>query len=439
MAGHVSQKTMFQRFLHSQVAGSIVLVLAAAIALIWANSPWGGYYYDLSHTYLGIAFGDWEFKLSLSHWIKDGLMAIFFFVVGLEIKREIIVGELSTREKAMLPVCAAVGGAIVPAAFYFILNTSGEGSAGWGIPMATDIAFALGVLSLFGSRVPVGLKVFLTALAITDDLIAVAVIAVFYTPDLDIVPLIVAGVWILLMLVANRVGIRATWVYTTLALLVWVDVLGSGVHATIAGVLVAMVIPVRPSVDLKELMDVSSRLLHQAEGMDTSRDALVRDAGRRANLMQFLLTVEDAIPPAQALEHRLHPVSSFIILPLFALFSAGVAFSPENLSGFPTGVSLGVILGLVLGKPVGVVLACWLTMRFSSVDMKGVSIAQLFGAGCLAGIGFTMSIFVSELAFTNEALIDQAKVGILFASFAAGVLGAVVLSYVLPKKGSVES
>lgn len=439
MAGHVSQKSMFQQFLHSQVAGSIVLVVAAGIALIWANSPWGDYYYELSHTYLGIAFGDWEFKLSLSHWIKDGLMSIFFFVVGLEIKREIIVGELSSREKAMLPVCAALGGAIVPAFFYFVLNLSGESSAGWGIPMATDIAFALGVLSLFGSRVPIGLKVFLTALAITDDLIAVAVIAVFYTPDLDIVPLIVAGVWILLMLVANRVGIRATWVYTTLALLVWVDVLGSGVHATIAGVLVALVVPVRPSIDLKELAEVSSRLLKQAEGMDTSRDALVKDAAQRANLMQFLITVEDAIPPAQALEHRLHPVSSFIILPLFALFSAGVAFSPENLAGFPTGVSLGVIAGLVLGKPVGVVLACWLTMRFARVDLKGVTMAQLLGAGCLAGIGFTMSIFISELAFGNEALIDQAKVGILAASFIAGVLGAVVLSYVLPKGESTAS
>jgi len=430
---------MFQQFLHSQVAGSIVLVVAAAIALIWANSPWGYYYYELSHTYLGIAFGDWEFKLSLSHWIKDGLMAIFFFVVGLEIKREIVVGELSSREKAMLPVCAAMGGAIVPAMFYFILNMSGEGSAGWGIPMATDIAFALGVLSLFGSRVPVGLKIFLTALAITDDLIAVAVIAIFYTPGLDVVQLIVAGVWIMLMLVANRVGIRATWVYTTLALLVWVDVLGSGVHATIAGVLVAMVVPIRPSIDLKELTEVSRRLLDRPETVDASKDALVKDAAQRANLMQFLITVEDAIPPAQALEHRLHPVSSFIILPLFALFSAGVAFSPENLTDFPTGVSLGVIAGLVLGKPVGVVLACWLTMRFAKIDLKGVDMAQLFGAGCLAGIGFTMSIFISELAFTSETLIDQAKVGILAASFIAGVLGVVVLSYVLPKDGSVES
>ena len=381
MVGHVSQKNMFQRFLHSQVAGSLILVAATAIALIWANSPWGQYYFDLSHTYLGIGFGEWEFKLTLSHWIKDGLMAIFFFVVGLEIKREIVVGELSSREKAMLPVCAALGGAVVPALFYAVLNVGGDGISGWGIPMATDIAFALGVLSLFGSRVPIGLKIFLTALAIADDLLAVAVIAVFYTPDLSILPLIVAGICVALMLVANRVGIRATWVYTVLALLVWVDVLGSGVHATIAGIMVAMVIPVRPSIDLGELMDVAGRLLKQAQGKDNSLDALIHDAERRASVSQFLLTVEDAIPPAQALEHRLHPVSAFLILPLFALFSAGVAFSPENLQGFPTGVSLGVIVGLVLGKPVGVLLARLADHENSQSRYQGRHIDAASGGG----------------------------------------------------------
>ncbi|MDJ0956554.1 MAG: Na+/H+ antiporter NhaA [Arenicellales bacterium] len=436
MVGHVSQYNMFQRFLHSQVAGSVVLVAATAIALIWANSPWGQYYFELSHTYLGIKFGEWEFTLSLSHWIKDGLMAIFFFVVGLEIKREIVVGELSSKEKAMLPVCAALGGAAVPAIFYALLNLGEEGISGWGIPMATDIAFALGVLSLFGPRVPLGLKVFLTALAIADDLIAVAVIAVFYTPDLSVLPFMVAVLCTALMVVANRVGIRATWVYTVLALLVWVDVLGSGVHATIAGVMVAMVIPVRPSVDPGELMDAASTLIKQTRGKDNSLEALIHDSKRRATLAQFLLTVEDAIPPAQALEHRLHPLSAFVILPLFALFSAGVALSPENLEGFPTGISLGVIAGLVVGKPIGVILASWLALKLAKVELQGVTLAQLLGAGCLSGIGFTMSIFISELAFTDTALIDQAKVGILAASFAAGVVGVIVLSYALPKTPS---
>ena len=433
MVGHVSQSNMFQRFLHSQVIGALILIATTAIALIWANSAWGQFYYDLSQTYLGVRFGDAEFKLTLSHWIKDGLMAIFFFVVGLEIKREIVVGELSSADKAMLPVCAALGGAVVPAAIYAWINLGGEGAPGWGIPMATDIAFALGVLSLFGKRVPIALKVFLTALAIADDLLAVAVIAIFYTPDLNVAMLGLAVVTVGLMVVANRMGIRATWVYALLAFIVWIDVLGSGVHATIAGVLVAMVIPVRPAIDPEEFMDTAGALLDKARGEDNSLDALIHDAERRRSLEQLSLTVEDAIPPATALENRLHPVQSLVILPLFALFSAGVAFSPENLEGFPTGVSLGVIAGLVLGKPIGVLVASWLVLRFADIKMGGVTLPQLLGAGFVAGIGFTMSIFISELAFVNELLIDQAKVGILIASLLAGIIGAIILHFALPK------
>ena len=434
MTAHISDKNMFQRFLHSQVAGSLILITTTIIALIWANSQWGDYYYELSHTYLGVNFGDWSFKLTLSYWIKDGLMAIFFFVVGLEIKREIVVGELSSLDKAMLPVCAAVGGAIVPAAIYALFNTSGEASAGWGIPMATDIAFALGVLSMFGSRVPLGLKVFLTALAIADDLLAVAVIAIFYTPEVNVTILLFAIIPLGLMIILNRAGVRATWIYSVLAILVWLDVLGSGVHATIAGVLVAMVIPVRPAIDPSEFVQKTSKLLANISGQDNSLDALIHDAGRREKLEQFSLAVEDAVPPGIALEHSLHPLQSFVILPLFALFSAGVAFNAENLAGFPSGAGLGVILGLVVGKPLGVLLTSWLVIKFAKVDLLDVTLGQLIGAGCLAGIGFTMSIFISELAFTSDAIIDQAKVGILIASVAAGILGAIVLNYTLPKK-----
>ena len=433
MVGHISKSNMFQRFLHSQVMGALILITTTVIALVWANSGWGQLYYDLSHTYLGVRLGDAEFKLSLSHWIKDGLMAIFFFVVGLEIKREIVVGELSSVDKAMLPVCAALGGEVVPAAIYTWLNLGGEGAAGWGIPMATDIAFALGVLSLFGKRVPIALKVFLAALAIADDLLAVAVIAIFYTPQLDIGLLVLAVFTIGLMIIAGRMGIRATWVYGLLAFFVWIDVLGSGVHATIAGVMVAMVIPVRPTIDPGEFMDSARSLLDSAQGVDNSLDALIHDAERRNNLTQLALTVEDAIPPATALENRLYPVQSLVILPLFALFSAGVAFSAENLTGFPTDVSLGVIAGLVLGKPIGVLLSSWLVMRFAGTEMAGVTLPQLVGVGFLAGIGFTMSIFISELAFVNEVLIDQAKVGIMVASLIAGVCGATILYFTLPK------
>lgn len=433
MAAHISGNNMFQRFLHSQVTGAFILIGATAIALIWANSQWGQFYYDLSHTYMGVRFGEWEFKLTLSHWIKDGLMAIFFFVVGLEIKREIVVGELSSVNKAMLPVCAAIGGAVVPAGIYAVVNMGSGTMAGWGIPMATDIAFALGVLSMFGSRVPLGLKVFLTALAIADDLIAVAAIAVFYTPDLDVSTLLMSVIPLIFMIIFSRFGVRATWVYTTLAFIVWLGVLGSGVHATIAGVLVAMVIPVRPVIDPQELIDSTSKLLRDIEGGDNSLDALIHDEERRASISQLSLTVEDAIPPAIALENRLHPFQSFVILPLFALFSAGVAFSPENLAGFPTDVGLGVILGLVVGKPVGVLIASLFAIKVAKIELRGITLGQLIGAGCLAGIGFTMSIFISELAYTNETFIDQAKVGILFASVAAGVLGAIVLHFTLPK------
>jgi len=434
MTVHVSSKNMFQRFLHSQVFGAMILIGTTAVALAWANSQWGQVYYDLSHTYLGVKAGEWEFKLTLSHWIKDGLMAIFFFVVGLEIKREIVVGELSTLDKAMLPVCAAIGGAVVPAGIYAAINLSEGTIAGWGIPMATDIAFALGVLAMFGSRVPLGLKVFLTALAIADDLIAVAAIAIFYTPDLDVITLILSVVPLILMAVFNRLGVRATWVYTTLAFIVWLGVLGSGVHATIAGVLVAMVIPVRPAIDPQELIDKTSQILKDVSGEDNTLDALIHDEGRRGKITQLSLTVEDAIPPAIALEHRLHPFQSFIILPLFALFSAGVAFSAEVMYGFPTAVSFGVMVGLVVGKPLGVVLVAWLVIKLARLELGDVTMGQLFGAGCLAGIGFTMSIFISELAYTDELFIDQAKVGILFASLAAGIIGAIVLNVTLPKK-----
>ena len=434
MTAHVSGKNMFERFLHSQVTSSIFLVFATIIALAWANSQWQQFYYDVSSTYLGVKFGDWEFKLSVSHWINDGLMAIFFFVVGLEIKREIVVGELSTFDKAMLPVCAAVGGAVVPALVYTYFNAGASTSTGWGIPMATDIAFALGVLSLFGSRVPIGLKVFLTALAIADDLIAVAAIALFYTPNLDVSTLMLSVLPLIVMVILNKAGVRATWIYALLAFSVWLGVLGAGVHATVAGVLVAMVIPVRPAIDPGEFIDVTRKLLDGIKGEDNSLDALIHDSQRRRKMTQLALTVEDAIPPAIALENRLHPVQSFVILPLFALSSAGVAFSAETLAGFPTAASLGVMLGLVVGKPVGILLASYLVIKIAGVDLRGVTLGQLLGAGFLAGIGFTMSIFISELAYDSALIVDQAKVGVLIASLVAGIIGAIVLHLTLPKK-----
>jgi NhaA family Na+:H+ antiporter len=436
LAAEPYNKTMFQQFLHSQVFGALVLIATTAIALFWANSQWGQLYSDISHTYVGIKFGATEFKMSLSHWIKDGLMAVFFFVVGLEIKREILVGELSSPEKALLPVLAAIGGAIVPALVYVGFNLDGGSLSGWGIPMATDIAFALGILAMFGKRVPLELKIFLTALAIADDLIAVAAIALFYTPNLSIGTLLLSSVPLGLMIWMNRAGVRATWVYSVLAFLVWVSVLLSGVHATIAGVLVALVVPVRPSIDPARFIKTTSDLLEEIDGPDNSLDALIHDSRRRNKLNELSLTVEDAIPPGIALEHSLHPLIAFIVLPLFALFSAGVDFD-ANVSGGPLSpVSVGIVAGLVFGKPVGIMLTSWLVVRIGKVDLGKLTMPMLLGASCLAGIGFTMSIFISELAFASDALIYQAKIGVLAASIAAGILGALVLHLTLPGKGN---
>jgi NhaA family Na+:H+ antiporter len=277
------------------------------------------------------------------------------------------------------------------------------------------------------------LKVFLTALAIADDLLAVAVIAVFYTPQLDFSTLLLAVIPMILMAVLSKAQVRAAWVYALLAFFVWLSVLGSGVHATIAGVMVAMVIPVRPVIDPDQFLNLSNSLLEAVRGKDNSLDALIHDAERREKLEQLELAVEDAIPPAIKLEHSLHPFQSFVILPLFALFSAGVTFNAATMDGFPTGISLGVMVGLVAGKPLGVLAASLLVLKFSNVKLQGVTVPQLLGAGCLAGIGFTMSIFISELAWTDESLIDQAKVGILFASVLAGVIGSIVLHLTLPK------
>ena len=425
---------MFQRFLHSQVFGALILIVTTIIALSWANSGWGQLYYDISHTYVGIRFGEAEFKMSLSHWIKDGLMAIFFFVVGLEIKREIVVGELSTADKALLPVLAAVGGAAIPALAYTAVNLSGGSLSGWGIPMATDIAFALGILAMFGSRVPIELKIFLTALAIADDLIAVAAIAIFYTPNLGLGTLLFSIVPLGMMVWANRAGIRATWVYTVLAIVVWVDVLLSGVHATFAGVLVAMVIPVRPNVNPGDFITEARDLLRDIDGPDNSLDALIHDSDRRNKLNRFAMMVDDATPPGIALEKRLHPVIAWVILPMFALFSAGVNFGSNSVEGALSSVSLGIILGLVVAKPLGIMLSSWLVVKVAGTNMENLSFPMLFGAACLAGVGFTMSIFISELAFESETLIYQAKIGVLIASLTAAGIGATVLHFVLPKK-----
>ena len=418
----------FEWFVHSEVTGSILLLACTVLALVWANSPWADSYFEILHTYVGVSWGDAYFKLSLHHWINDGLMVVFFFVVGLEIKRELVVGELSSFHKAALPVAAAVGGMVVPALLFAAINLGGAGLRGWGIPMATDIAFALGVLAMFGTRAPLGLKVFLTALAIADDLGAVAVIAIFYTEQINVVSLVVAAVLLVLLFAAIRAGVRRRGILYLMIVGVWLAVFSSGVHATVAGILVAMVVPVRPRVDPHSFIDETEERLERIKRMELSADSLLGDREQLEIVDHIHTRAGEALPTGLVLEHFLHPIQVWLILPLFALANAGVAIGGDLMSVLADPLALGVIIGLVVGKPVGISLLSWLAVKSGRGALpEGVTWAQVTGAGCLAGIGFTMSLFVTDLAFNDEALMATAKVGILAASLASGVVGYVLL------------
>ncbi len=425
----------FEWFYRSEVTGSILLLACAVAALVIANSPWAQIYDDLLHTYIGISWGDASFKLSLHHWINDGMMVIFFFVVGLEIKRELVVGELSSAEKAVLPVAAAAGGMFVPAAMYFAFNTGGPGASGWGVPMATDIAFALGVLAIFGTRAPLGLKVFLTALAIADDLGAVVVIALFYTERINVFALTVAVVFLVILYPVVRLRVKRRGLVLALMVVVWLAIFTSGVHATIAGVLLALVIPVRPKVNPRQFVSDAEAVLEKLKQRQESESCIVTDR-EQLHALEFVHTgAGDALPAGLMLEHTLHPVQVWLILPLFALANAGVRIDSHIGEALANPISLGIIAGLVVGKPIGITLMTWLAVKSGKGFLpQGVNWMQVVGAGCLAGIGFTMSLFIADLAWTDEALIANAKIGILAASLISGILGFVLLSRSLPKK-----
>jgi NhaA family Na+:H+ antiporter len=426
---------VFARFVHSEVTGSVILLACTVLALAWANSPWSESYFHLLHTELGFSVAGTDRTLSLHHWINDFLMAIFFFVVGLEIKREMVVGRLSTLNKAVLPVAAALGGMVAPALFYLFFNSSGEASRGWGVPMATDIAFALGVLSLFGKRVPIGLKVFLTALAIADDLGAVLVIALFYTSSLDFGELIAAGTFMLLIVLGRRIGIRSPLVYLLLAIGVWIDVFESGVHATVAGVLLAMLMPVRARREPEQFITEVQERFEALRASDLTRDSMIHDRSQLDAISDLRRAAQDMQPAGLLFEERLHPFVVFFILPLFAFFNAGVRIEGSFFETLAQPVSLGVILGLVLGKQVGITLFSWLAVKSGKAALpEGVDWGDLYGAACLGGIGFTMSLFIAELAFDSPALGAEAKIGILTASLMAAIWGMVVLATQLARR-----
>jgi NhaA family Na+:H+ antiporter len=427
-------RSRLEWFIHSEVTGSILLLACTLVALAWANSPWADTYFHLLHTPVGMSWGMSSFSLSLHHWINDGLMAVFFFVVGLEIKRELVVGELSSLAKAALPVAAAGGGMLVPALFYAAFNVGGAGVNGWGVPMATDIAFALGVLAMFGTRVPLGLKVFLTALAIADDLGAVALIAIFYTATLNSSALLMAAVLLASLFVAIRAGVTQRGILYLLSLGVWAAVFASGVHSTVAGILLALMIPVRPQIDPRQFVNEAIARLSRLLEAGVSGRSVLDDREHLSTLERIHARASDALPAGLILEHALHPIQVWLILPLFALANAGVAIGGNIMTVLGHPVSAGIIAGLVVGKPLGIFALSWLAVKSGRGALpEGVTFPHLFGAAALAGIGFTMSLFISDLAFDDELLTATAKVGILAASIASALVGVAVLARWLPK------
>jgi Na+:H+ antiporter, NhaA family len=423
-----------REFIHDEAFGGILLLVCALVALLWANSPWGAAYDALWSTELTLGTVQFHLTESLRHWVNDGLMAIFFFVVGLEIKREVLAGELSSPRQAALPAIAAVGGVLVPAGIFLLLNRGTEGGQGWGIPMATDIAFALGVLALLGDRIPFGLTVFLTALAIVDDIAAVLVIAVFYTAQVHWEALGLAAVILVVLFAANRLGARRPVVYAILGLALWAAVFESGIHATVAGVLLAFTIPANTRIDPGAFLARSRAILQRFEragGSDESEASILTNGARQEALAELEDAVEGAGAPLQRMEHVLHPWVAFAIIPLFALANAGVRIEGDLGAAFGNRVTLGVVLGLVLGKQIGVTLGAWVAVRTGVADFpESVGWRHIYGAGWLAGIGFTMALFVADLAFTDSGeavLLTAAKVGILVASLIAGIGGWLIL------------
>jgi NhaA family Na+:H+ antiporter len=418
----------FQDFTDKQSSGGIVLIAATVIALLWANSPWAESYAALWHTKLTVGVGDLSLSKDLTHWVNDGLMAVFFLVVGLEIKREILVGELSSVRNAALPVAAALGGAVVPALIYLAINAGTEGSAGWGIPMATDIAFVLGVLALLGERASTALKVFLTALAIVDDIVAVLVIALFYTSEISWGALGVGVLFLAALIVANLLGVDRTLVYAVLGMGLWLCFLLSGVHATIAGVLLALTVPAVSFMDPGAFLDRSRYVLDRFERAGQKGENVLANEERQAALHALNHAAYKLEPPLHELEHALNPWVVFAIMPLFALANAGVPLGEGIAEALSSPVALGIVLGLVVGKPLGITLFAWLAVRSGLSELpEGTGWRHIYGAGWLAGIGFTMSLFITDLAFSEDSLVEVAKLDILGASLIAGAVGWTIL------------
>ena len=430
--------TPFEEFIHEETTSGFFLMISAILAMFFANSFLSHHYEHILHTELAISItGLGELKYTLHHWINDGLMALFFLVVGLEIKREVIVGELSDPKAAMMPIVAAIGGMLVPALLFYSINFGTDAASGWGVPMATDIAFAVGVLVLLGSRVPKTVLAFLVGLAIVDDLGAVIVIALFYTEQifLNWLYLVIASLGLLIII--NRMGIRKPLPYFIIGTVLWFAMLQSGIHATLAGVLVALTIPVKPKFDHTLFVDHMNEILDSLQKTtnkqtDSKNTCIIHDSESRALLQTLENGVHSVESPLQRLEHNMHMPVAFIIIPLFALANAGIPVDISSIGQTLTHpVALGVMVGLVLGKLIGVAGITWLAIKLGIGKLpEGMTNSHLVGVGLLAGIGFTMSIFISELGYANNPeYLLMAKTGVLFASMMTGVSGYLWLRF----------
>ena len=417
----------FAEFFRLEASGGILLLLAAISALILANSPLGPGYFAFWNSPFTVGGGEWALTKPIILWVNDGLMAVFFFVVGLEIKREILIGELSSFRKAVVPIMAAIGGMVVPALVYLVFNGGQPSARGWGIPMATDIAFALGILALMGKGAPIGLKVFLTAVAIIDDIGAVLVIALFYTSKVSLTALGIGAAVLVVLAILNRMGTRSPVPYILLGVVLWLAVLKSGVHATVAGVVMAFFIPAQRALDEKTFLEHAQAMLKMfSEGGPGS--GRMPSAQQRHAIQSLECLSLAAEAPLARLEERLHPWVAFFIIPVFAFANAGVTVEAGTTGLLQDSIMLGVSLGLFLGKPVGVLFFTWLAVRTGMGALpRNVGWTQIAGAAALCGVGFTMSLFIGSLAFENPVFIAHGKVGILLGSALSAILGAVLL------------
>jgi Na+:H+ antiporter, NhaA family len=414
-------------FLETEAAGGMVLLGATVVALVLANSPLADSYESFWRTDLRIAIGSFEVAQDARHWVNDGLMAIFFFVVGLEIKRELVTGELNDARKAMIPVVAAAGGMVAPALIYVVFNADGAGAAGWGIPMATDIAFAVGVLALLTKRIPSGLKIFLLSLAIVDDIGAILVIALFYSGGIDFGWLAAAACLLVVIVVLRSLNVYWTPVYVLVGIAVWLATFESGIHATIAGAALGLLTPARPT-DPRGFADV----FEEATSLSDEPDA--------GALREMQLQSNEVVSVAERLEHLLHPWTSYFVIPLFALANAGLVLSLDGIvDALSSKVAIGIVGGLVVGKIIGISGATWLAVRLNLGRLPdGVQWRHVVGASAVAGIGFTVSLFITALAFDDSQLVAEAKIAVLVASLLAGLAGAAVLAGGHHKRGDQE-